>query len=246
MGACVVDGIKGAADALMARYCACAAIVYGSRVSGEPLAESDLDVLIVSPETHEFEEIRIPPWTRALPVDCEIDLRLTTPAGARWSHVMSPEWRQAFFTGRLFGDWGWLRADLPLSRQGADDFFGDVAIQFGVAMDWGGTHEETVTDLVRVLRRELILEAALQGEAAAWAYGRWSYFAGVAGVPVEMLDGVRRKEPAVLKGIRPEGLVGIITARMAVTEDLLRAYPHNEGDHVLTELLVGGAQAGVR
>ena len=241
-----MDWIKPAADALMARYGARAAIVYGSRVFGEALAESDLDVLVVSPEAREFEEIRIPGRDRGLPVDAEIDLRLTTPSGAKWSHVMSPEWRQAFFTGRLFGDWAWLRSQLPLSRQGADDFFGDLAVQFGVAMDWGGTHEETVADLVRVLRRELILEAALHGGGVAWACGRWSYLAGVVGVPLETVDGVRRKEPTFLKRIRPEALADLIKARMAATEKVLRAYPHNEGDHVLTEMLAEGVKAGVR
>ena len=241
-----MDWIKQVAGSLMAHYTARAAIVYGSRVTGEALAESDLDVLLVSSEAREFEELRIPGRDNGLPVDAEIDLRLTTPPGAKWSHVVSPEWRQAFFTGRLFGDWGWLRAELPLSSQGADDFFGDLAVQFGVAMDWGGTHEETVADLVRVLRRDLILEAALQGGASEWAYGRWSYLAGVVGVPFETVDGVRRKEPAALKGIRPEELVGIVKGRMAATEGLLRAYPHNEGDHVLTEMLAEGAKAGVR
>ena len=240
-----MDWIKRAADELMARYSARAAIVYGSHVSGEALAESDLDVLVVSSEAREFEEIRLPGRAIAPPTDAEIDLRMTTPQGAKWSHVMSPEWRQAFFTGRLFGDWGWLRADLPLSRQGADDFFGDLAVQFDVAMDWDGTHEETVADLVRVLRRELVLEAALQGGASGWAFGRWSYLAGVVGVPIETVDGVRRKEPAFLKKICPEVLAGIVKERMAATAELLRTYPHNDGDHVLAERLAEGAKAGV-
>ena len=194
----------------------------------------------------EFEERRIPPRDGALPVEAEIDLRLTTPHGAKWSHVVSPEWRHAFATGRLCGDWSWFRSDLPLSRQGADDFFGDLAVQFGVAMDWGGTDEETVADLARLLRRELLLEAALQDGAFARGWGRWSYFAAVVGVPIETVNGLRRKEAAALKRIQPEVLAGIVKGRMAATEEMLRAYPDNEGDRALAELLAEGAEAGVR
>ena len=143
------------------------------------------------------------------------------------------------------GDWWWLRADLPLARQGADDFLGDLAIQFGAALDWEGNHEEAVADLVRILRRVLLLEGALRGGDAVAASARWSHLAGVLNVPIEIVNGVRRKESVALMGIHPDALGSIIKAKMAAMEEVRREYLPNEGDHALTGLLAEGAKAGV-
>lgn|GEM_PF-5326175 len=236
--------VEIAAD-LMVRHSVQSVIIHGSRVLGEELPGSDLDVFAVSTGIHEFEERRIADCVSGMPGNVAVDLRVTTPRGAKWAHVMSPEWRHAFFGGRRYGEWKWLPVGLPLSRQGAHDYFGDLKVQLSVAIDWGGTHEETVTDLIRVFRREVILEAALGISSGVPDPGSWAHLARVIGAEQETIDGVRLKRRESFGRIEPSRLVETIRERMVATGSALERYAENEADRQLALLLSEEAAASV-
>lgn len=171
-----------------------------------------------------------------------LDLQVTTRRGAAFSHVISPEWRVAWLTGWKLGDWSWLDTSLPLAWQGADDYLGMTRMLWGVADSWGGLPDARAGDYIAVMRRVMVLRAAVVGIAEEAQRVCWRSVAEALGIPEAAVRKLRAGGAAGLGEASVQRTRERVQAALDVVKQLVAAYPRNAGDEYLGTLLAAARE----
>ncbi len=197
-----------------------ALVFHGSRVYGDALPESDIDVFAVADTVQEATSTRRPVVVAGAKV--LLDIKTTSPRGAIASHVRSPDWRIAFFCGLQYGDWSFLPIQEPLSAQAAKAYLDDVLFELSLSRWLQSTH-----DMVGVLRSLLTLESALQGAAATPA--SWGWVADTLGISQEAMVALRRGDADVENRLN---VLGAVKRKADLVQGLVSMYGSRQPSHV--------------
>lgn len=222
-----------------------ATLLYGSRVYGDALPESDLDAIIVVDEMPDDEmpdDDETAETARLISAELgvRVDLKATTRRGAAFSHVMSPEWRVALLTGERYGDWSWLDLSLPLSWQGADDYLGDTEAQFEAIRDWRDDEAVWLADMAKICRRLLTLKAAMLGSREAALETMWERVAARLFIPLKALRPMRSGgDPDPVGNESAACAEAVVESLLEDVRNAVAVYPRNAGDAFLSHLLAG-------